>query len=121
VTRSTILLGSLPRMMRSIVERAVASQADLQLAEDCEGADLEDAVARCGADVLIVEESADRSEASYRPLFLTHPSLKVFILTQGGRNVTFMGFRRVRLPDASPTTLIAAIRSELHHQTLDEE
>jgi hypothetical protein len=113
VTRSTILLNALPRMMRSIVERAVASEADLHLAEDCEGSALEDAVTRCGADVLIVAESADRTEAFYRPLCVTHPSLKVLILTQGGRNATLIGFRRVYLSDASPTSLIDAIRSEL--------
>lgn len=109
-------------MMRSIVEGAVASQADLQLADDCESGDVEDAVARCEADVLIVEERADRSEAFYRPLLLRHPSLKVFILTQEGRNVTLIGFRRVRFVDASPASLVEAIRSELQHETtLDEQ
>lgn len=116
VTRSTILLGTLPRMMRSIVENAVASHADLQLAERCDGVDLEQAVDRCGADVLIVEERTDRSEAFYRLLLVTHPSLKVFILTQDGRNVTQIGFRRVRLADASPNGLIEAIRTELHDE-----
>jgi hypothetical protein len=122
VPRSTILLSALPRMMRSIVEQAVASQADLQVAEDCEDADLEVAVTQCRADVLIVAERADRTEAFYRPLLLTHPSLKVLIVTQGGRNATLIGFRRVRLSDASPASLIDAIRSELQHEaTPDEE
>jgi hypothetical protein len=115
VTRPTILIGALPRMMRSIVENAVAAQGDLQLAENGEGVDLDDAVTRSGADVLIVEERADRSEAFYRALLVTHPSLKVFILTQDGRNVTFIGIRRLRLVDASPTILIETIRSELQH------
>jgi hypothetical protein len=104
-------------MMRSIIEHAVASQADLRLAGDCEGADLEDLIVRCGADVLIVEERAERGEAFYRALLVTHPSLKVFILTQDGRNVTFIGVRRVRFADASPTTLVEAIRSEWQHDT----
>src|SRR5688572_11187503 len=108
-------------MMRSIVERAVASEADLQVAEDCEEADLEDAVTRCQAAVLIVAERADRTEAFYRPLFLTHPSLKVLILTQGGRNATLIGFRRVSLSDASPASLIDAIRSELRHESTPDE
>ena len=116
VTRSTILLGALPRMMRSIVERAVASQVDLQLAEDCGDAGVEDAVARCDPDVLIVEERADRNEAFYRPMLLKHPSLKVVILTEGGRNATLIGFRRVLFADASSTTLIDVIRSELKHE-----
>src|SRR5262245_37100504 len=102
-------------MMRSIVETAAASEADLQLA-DCQGDELDDAVVRWHADALIVEERADRSEAYYRPLLLRHPSLKVFMLTQGGRNVTLIGFRRVRFADASPSTLIAAIRSELRDE-----
>jgi len=106
--------------MRSIVETAVANQPDLQLA-DCQGDEVGDAVARSGADVLIVEERADRSEAYYRPLLLRHPALKVFILTQGGRNVTLIGFRRVRLADASPTTLIDAIRSELRNEASPDE
>jgi|RhiMetStandDraft_4_1073278.scaffolds.fasta_scaffold38071_2 hypothetical protein len=108
-------------MMRSIVEGALASQADLELADDGECDDVDDAVARSGARVLIVEERADRSEAFYRALLLKHPSLKVFILTQEGRNVTLIEFRRVRFIDASPATLVEAIRSELQHEmTLDE-
>ena len=108
-------------MMRSIVEGALASQADLELADDGECDDVDDAVARSGARVLIVEERADRSETFYRALLLKHPSLKVFILTQGGRNVTLIEFRRVRFIDASPATLVEAIRSELQHEmTLDE-
>ena len=115
VRRPTILLCALPLLTRSIVETVVASQPDLQLAE-CQGDEVGDAVARWDADVLIVEERADRSEAYYRPLLLRHPSLKVFILTQGGRNVTVIGFRRERLADLSPTTLIEAIRSELRRE-----
>jgi hypothetical protein len=108
-------------MMRSIVEGALASQADLELADDGECDDVDDAVARSGARVLIVEERTDRSEAFYRALLLKHPSLKVFILTQQGRNVTLIEFRRVRFIDASPATLVDAIRSELQHEmTLDE-
>lgn len=107
--------------MRAIVEGALAAQADLELADDCEGDDVDEAIARSGASVLIVEERADRSEAFYRTLLLKHPSLKVFILTQEGRNVTLIEFRRVRFVDASPATLVEAIRSELRPETtLDE-
>ena len=104
-------------MMRAIVEGAVAAHADLQLASDGDSGDLDAAVTRYGADVLIVEARADRDEAFYRPLLLTHPSLNVLIVTQEGRNVTLIGIRRVRFVDASPTTLIEAIRSELGHDT----
>jgi hypothetical protein len=104
-------------MTRSIVEQAVMSQNDLRLA-DCECTDLDAAVTRCGADVLIVEESADRSEAFYRRLFVTHPFLKICILTQGGRSVTLMRIRRVLVPDTSAARLIEAIRYELQAEAM---
>src|SRR5262245_42778207 len=113
VERATILLSALPRMMRSIVKGALAAPVDLELADQGEGDDIEDAIVRAGASVLIVEERADRNEAFYRELLLKHPSLKVFILTQEGRNVTLIEFRRLRFVDASPATLVEAIRSEL--------
>ena len=106
----------MPRMMRSIVGSAVASQPDMQVAGNCEDWAVEEAVARYEADVLIVEEQAGRPEEHYRTLLLTYPSLKVFVLTQDCRNATLMGFRRVRFADASPTTLIEAIRSELQQE-----
>jgi hypothetical protein len=108
-------------MIRSIVGGALATQADLESADVGEGDDVDDAIARSGASVLIVEERADRSEAFYRALLLRHPSLKVFILTQEGRNVTLIAFRRARFVDASAATLVEAIRSELRDETtLDE-
>ncbi len=112
MTRSTVLLGALPRMLRAIVEHAVADQDDWQLAADDteDDIDLDAAVTRCHADVLIVEERADRGEAFYLQLLLQHPSLTVCMLTQGGRNATVVALRRVRLMDTSATRLIEAVR-----------
>jgi DNA-binding NarL/FixJ family response regulator len=121
LTQANILLGALPRMLRSIVGGAVAAQDDMRLVENGETGTLEEAVARSGADVLIVNEDTDRPEASFRPLLLAHPSLKVFVLTQDGRNATLLEFRRARLIDASPTTLIEAIRAALHHDADADE
>jgi hypothetical protein len=120
VTQASILLGAMPRMMRSIVEDAVASQADMRLAGTCDDGDLEVAVARCNPDVLIVKEEPDRTESSYRSLLLAYPSLKVCVLAQDGRNAILLAFRRARLLDASPTTLIQAIRSALREAKPDE-
>jgi DNA-binding NarL/FixJ family response regulator len=121
LTQAKILLGALPRMLRSIVGGAVASQPDMRLAENGANANLEEAVARSEADVLIVNEQPDRTEASFRPLLLAHPSLKVFVLTQDGRNATVLEFRRARLADASPTTLIEAIRTVLRRAANPED
>lgn len=108
-------------MMRSIVERAVAAQADMRLADDGIGDDLDAAVARSGADVLIVAERADRREAFYRPLLLAHPSLKLCLLTEDGTQMTLLGFRRVPYVDASPAMLVDAIRSELRREVTPDD
>lgn len=120
MTTATILLGPLPRMLRSIIEGAVASQPDMRVTEYSEDISLEETVARSAADVLIVHEQPDWTEASFRPFLLAHPSLKVFVLTQDGRNATLLEFRRARLADASPTTLIEAIRTVLR-RAADED
>ena len=120
VTTATILLGPLPRMLRSIIEGAVASQPDMRVTEYREDASLEESVSGTAADVLIVHEQPDWPEASFRRFLLAHPSLKVFVLTQDGRNATLLELRRARLADASPTTLIDAIRTVLRRAT-DED
>jgi hypothetical protein len=108
-------------MMRSIVEGILAGQADLEVVDDGEGDDLDAAIERSGARVVIAGERAGRSEAFYRALLLKHPSVKVFILTQEGRNVTLIEFRRLRFVDASPSTLAEAIRSELQQEMTPDE
>jgi DNA-binding NarL/FixJ family response regulator len=103
-------------MLRSIVGGAVAAQPDMRLVGNGENGSLEEAVARSQADVLIVDEQPDRPEASFQPLLLAHPSLKVVVLTQEGRNATVLEFRRGRLVDASPASLIDAIRNVLRRE-----
>lgn len=116
MTRSTVLLGALPRMLRAIVEHVIATQDDLQLAPDDAEDDLDAALTRSHADVLIVEERGDRGEAFYLRLLLQHPTLTVCLLTQGGRNATVVAFRRIHLVDTSATRLIEAIRDEVRGQ-----
>jgi hypothetical protein len=113
LTKATILLGAMPRLLRSILGRTVASQTDMELAEHVEEEDVEAAVAQQHADVLIVADEDGRSEARYRPLLLAHPSLKVFLLTEDGRNATLMEFTRARIVDASPAAIVGAIRTVL--------
>ena len=120
MTNATILLGPLPRMLRSIIESAVAAQPDMRVLEYTEHGSLEETVARTHADVLIVNEQPDRSETWFRSLLAMHPWLKVFVLTQDGRNATLLEFRRDRLADASPTTLIEAIRTALRRAVPDD-
>lgn len=120
VTIATILLGPLPRMLRSIIEGAVAAQPDMRVIEHSEHESLEETVVRTHADVLIVNEQPDRSEMWFRSFVAAHPWLKVCVLTQDGRNATLLELRRDRLADASPTALVEAIRTVLRRAASDD-
>ena len=112
----TILLCALPNIVQRFVQDAVATEADLTVAASCDEDGLDVALDRTGANVLIVEERGDRREAFYRGVLLTHPSLNVVMLSPGGRNATLISLKRVRIADASPRSLIHAVRSELSHE-----
>jgi hypothetical protein len=107
-------------MLRSIVEGAVASQPDMRLVGSGEHGSLDEAVERSHADVLIVNAQPDRPESWFHPFLIAHPTLKVFVLTQDGRNATLLQFRRARIADVSPTMLVDAIRSALQFDRTDE-
>jgi DNA-binding NarL/FixJ family response regulator len=113
LTKAQVLLGAMPRLLRSILARAVGSQADMEVteAEELAESDLDSAIARSRADVLIVADRTGKSEARYRKLLLSRPSLKVFLLTEDGRNATLLEFTRARLMDASPAAIVEAIRT----------
>jgi DNA-binding NarL/FixJ family response regulator len=108
-------------MLRSIVESAVASQPDMRVVGNGEHGSLDEAIERNRADVLIANEQPDRPESWFHPFLIAHPTLKVFVLTQDGRNATLLQFRRDRIADASPTTLVDAIRSVLRRDGTDED
>jgi DNA-binding NarL/FixJ family response regulator len=107
----------MPRLLRSILARTVAAQTDMEVMEFLSEADLDAAVAEKRADVLIVEDRNGRSEARYRPLLLACPSLKVFLLTEDGRNATLLEFTRARIVDASPAAIVEAIRTVLRRDS----
>jgi len=118
---ATILLRALPRMLRSILTGAVTAQPDMRLVENMESATLEEAVERNAPDVLIVNDEPERPEATFRQLLVGHASLKIFVLTQGGRDATVLELRRAHLADMSPSTLIEAIRTLLSRDANAEE
>jgi DNA-binding NarL/FixJ family response regulator len=111
VTKAKVLLGAMPRLLRSILARAVGSQADMEVTEHLAETDLDSAIARGRIDVLIVSDRTWKSEARYRKLLIARPSLKVFLLTEDGRNATFLELTRARLMDASPAAIVEVIRT----------
>jgi hypothetical protein len=111
VTKAQVLLGAMPRLLRSILARTLGSQADMDVMEQPADTDLDSVIARSRVDVLIVSDRTGKSEARYRKLLLARPSLKVFLLTEDGRNATLLEFTRARLMDASPAALVEVIRT----------
>jgi DNA-binding NarL/FixJ family response regulator len=111
VTKAQVLLGAMPRLLRSILARALGSQDDMDVTEHLADTDLDSAIARSHVDVLIVADRTGKSEARYRRLLLSRPSLKVFLLTEDGRNATLLEFTRARLMDASPAAIVEVIRT----------
>lgn len=117
LSKATILLGAMPQLLRSILGGAVAAEADMEVAEHLEETDIETAIERRHADVLIVADRTGQSEARFRPLLLAHPSLKVFLLTDDGRNATVLEFTRTRIVDASPRSIVNVIRTVLRRES----
>jgi DNA-binding NarL/FixJ family response regulator len=111
VTKAQVLLGAMPRLLRSILARALESQADMDVMEHSADTDLDSVIARSHVDVLIVSDRTGKSEARYRKLLLNRPSLKVFLLTEDGRNATLLELTRARLMDASPAAIVEVIRT----------
>jgi DNA-binding NarL/FixJ family response regulator len=101
-------------MMRDIIEGAIESQADMQLVGRCTDSELESAVRRYEADVVILKESADKEV--HRQLLVARPQLKVVVMTSDGRSASLFEFRRLHLAEPSAPALIGAIRALLQRE-----
>jgi hypothetical protein len=112
VTHARILFGDLPRMTRVIVEGAIAPQADVQVVGHSADADLEAAVARCGANVVIVNDGVVAGGLHVR-IVCANPDVKVVAITDAGDRASLYEFRTVLIADPSPTSLLDAIQAAL--------
>ena len=100
-------------MMRLIVEEAVGSQPDMAVVSRRGDTDLETAIGRDHVDVVIVHQPPASEDRAYRRLLVTHPRLKIVVITELGRHATLYQLREREVPDVSPATLIEAIRTSL--------
>ena len=101
-------------MMRDIIEGAVEPQADMQLVGHYTDAELESAVRKHEADVVILNEGADKDV--YKQLLMARPQLKVVVMTSNGRSANLFEFRRLYLSEPSPLALIGAVRALLQRE-----
>ena len=117
MTQARILVGDMPRMMRDIVDGAVESQQDMELVGHCADTELEVAVQRYEANVVILNESATRAGDLHARLLCAHPRLKVVVMTGDGGAATLFELRHFYLADPSPVALIGAIRTALTRES----
>jgi DNA-binding NarL/FixJ family response regulator len=114
-----ILLGEMPRMMREIVEPAVATQADMQVVGAVSAREtLASEVGRTRAEVVIVGLDSAPQVPSYEAVLYAHPHLKMLAVVDSGREALLYELRphTVPLGQVSVAGLLDAIRAAHHHE-----
>lgn len=104
----------MPRMMEDIIEGAIESQADMQIVGRSTDAELEGAILKYDADVVILSESGDKDV--HKQLLLARPQLKVVVMTRDGRSASLFELRRLYFTEPSAPALIGAIRAVLQRE-----
>jgi DNA-binding NarL/FixJ family response regulator len=103
-------------MMRDIVDDAVEAQPDMQLVGHYADAELDVAVERHEANVVILNEATTLGLDLHTRLLCAHPGLKVVVMTGDGVAANLFEIRHLYLADPSPIALIGAIRSALERE-----
>jgi DNA-binding NarL/FixJ family response regulator len=111
VERARIALVELPRIMREIIERAVADQPDMEIVGELPASTLPEALDGAGVDVVISGTNYDC--ASLRELLDERPRLKVLAVADDGRDAFLFELRPTRTPlgEVSPQNIVDAIRN----------
>jgi len=112
--RARILIGEMPRMMHDIVDDAVEAQADMEIVGHCVNSELDAAIPRYGANVIIVAEDATAIHDMPSHLLMKYPDVRLVIVTGDGRRASLFELRHLELDEPSPVTLIDAIRTAMH-------
>jgi hypothetical protein len=106
------VIGEVPRLLRAILEDAIAREPDMMLVDQASG-DFETLVRRSDADVAIVADDLPDRGARHRQVLIEHPALKILVVTDGGRTAQLLEFRRRLISDVSLLALLEAIRGAL--------
>jgi DNA-binding NarL/FixJ family response regulator len=97
-------------MLRDIIEDAIGHQADMELIADG-ASDCSKAVKRSAADVVIMADQRVLGSAAPEQLLVINPHLKVFVVTDDGRQAHLLEFRETPVVPVSPQRLVDAIRA----------
>jgi len=104
-----VVIGNVPRILREIVESAVTLHSDIELFRSSD-ADLSRAVAHYHADAAIVAGPAPTMKRLHRSVLVDNPELKMFVVTNDGREAYLLELHRTAVREVSPGGLIDAIR-----------
>jgi DNA-binding NarL/FixJ family response regulator len=113
VERTRIVLVDMSPLLRDIVRNAIAHEPDLEVVAEHDGdVDLETAVARGGADFVILGSEAP-AHTSTASLLAANCRVRALELQGDGRDAVLYEFRphRVALGELSPDTLLRTIRA----------
>ena len=106
---SRIVLVEMPRILREIIEQAVADEPDMEIVEGDAGPLLE-AVEASKADFVIAGADYDLGEVAR--VLAERPRLRVLAVSGVGREAFLYELRPTRTPlgEVSPRTIVDAIR-----------
>lgn len=110
MTAIRVVVGEVPRLLRDIIDDAARVHPDIEIFASAD-TDLSRAVARRGADVVIVAAAAPGASRLHRRVLVDHPQLKVFVVTDEGRAAHLLELRQTPVVEVSPNGLIEAIRA----------
>jgi DNA-binding NarL/FixJ family response regulator len=115
VSRIRILIGSMPRMLRDILEDAIGAQPDMEIVAPGEPADLPTAIERQQPDVVIIAQEGAGLNIACVELASAVRRLGVLVVNDAGYHARLMALRQIAVVDVSPRGLVETIRTEFVH------
>lgn len=114
VKQIRIILAEMPAMLRDIITEIVASEPDLTIVDMLpDQADLEAAVRRTQADIVVLQQASGAEEDGRTARRLTEHRFKVLAISDDGRRGLLYELRphRTSLGELSATDLVTSIRA----------
>jgi DNA-binding NarL/FixJ family response regulator len=108
-----IVLAEMPKVLRSIVSRALDREHDMSvIAENVPPERLQSFARESRADVVVVRGYEALASSDYRSLLFACPHVKIVAISSSGHDATLSELRIARstLMDVSPGSLVEVIR-----------
>ena len=113
MTRTRILIGDMPPMLRDIIEGIVRPEADIEVIDDGED-DLSVSVRQLAPDVVLVGEGPAGPLYQAR-LLLLDPRITVIVISADGRRAELLELHRRIVAELSIVSLVDKIRGARQH------